>query len=427
MEELSQGGRMRILVLTNLYPPHYIGGYELICQTVVEVLRERGHLVNILTSNHRVAVEPLRKDELGIERTLRIHGLYGHPWLGIRKLRRLEQHNNRTLVSALRRFRTELVYVWNMGGLSKSMLFRLQETGLPSVFYLSDHWIARGLAGDVWLRWWNRKDASLAQRWMRAWWTFSGARKRWHARAPTDPPSQLRFPRIYFCSRALRDLTAAAGYDVGHGAIIPCPIHRRFYDGPMPEARKAYSRLLYVGRLAEDKGVMTALRALALLRGTFGGTLSIIGSGEPGYESQLRRYADEQRLKVSFASAKLDDMPRVYREHDGLLFTSEWAEPFALTPIEAMACGLPVIGTTTGGSAELFRHGENGLTYAAGEAEELGNRILQFASDVALREGCARRGCSEARQRYAAPVVVDQIEDYLHETLKLARRSARSE
>ena len=47
-------------------------------------------------------------------------------------------------------------------------------------------------------------------------------------------------------------------------------------------------------------------------------------------------------------------MPAVYRAHDLLLFTSEWAEPFALTPIEAMGCGLPVIGTTTGGSAELF-------------------------------------------------------------------------
>ena len=61
----------------------------------------------------------------------------------------------------------------------------------------------------------------------------------------------------------------------------------------------------------------------------------------------------------------------VYRQHDALLFTSEWEEPFALTPLEAMACGLPVIGTTTGGSKELFRCGSNALTYTAGNHHEL--------------------------------------------------------
>ena len=45
---------MKILVLTNLYPPHYVGGYELHCQTVVEALRARGHVVQVLTSDHGV-------------------------------------------------------------------------------------------------------------------------------------------------------------------------------------------------------------------------------------------------------------------------------------------------------------------------------------------------------------------------------------
>jgi glycogen synthase len=416
---------MRILVLTNLYPPHYIGGYELICQTVVESLRERGNLVNVLTSDYRSAAANNAEPDLGVERSLRIHGLYGRPWLGIRQLRHLERSNNRKLLSALRGFRPDLVYVWNMGGLSKSLLLTLQETGLPSVFYVSDHWIPRGLAADVWLSWWNRENTTLPQRLLRTWWTFTGARKRWHKAAPTSPISQLRFPRIYFCSRSLREFTVNAGFDVGHGAVIPCPVHRRFYSEPMPEPPPTYGHLLYVGRLAEDKGVMTALRALALLRGRFDAALDIIGRGEPEYEARLRQFADEKKLRVTFGSAEAGDMPGVYRSHDGLLFTSEWPEPFALTPLEAMACGLPVIGTTTGGSAELFRHRENALTYSAGNADELAERILLFASDTDLRERCARLGCCEARRRYAAPVVVDQIEAYLCETVKLAQSSRR--
>ena len=80
------------------------------------------------------------------------------------------------------------------------------------------------------------------------------------ASAPTNPTRHLHFPRIYFCSRALRDLTAKAGYDVAHGAIIYCPVHLRYFQAP-PIQPAQVKRLLYVGRLAEDKGVMTALRA----------------------------------------------------------------------------------------------------------------------------------------------------------------------
>jgi glycosyltransferase involved in cell wall biosynthesis len=189
------------------------------------------------------------------------------------------------------------------------------------------------------------------------------------------------------------------------------------------EARGEVTRLLYVGRLAEDKGVMTALRALAAVDGRFAGSLSIYGRGTPEYEAKLRAYAQEHQLPVRIAAAAAEQMPRVYQSHDLLLFTSEWEEPFALTPLEAMACGLPVIGTMTGGSAELFRHGENALTYTAGHHQELAERIAEFAGGAALRIRCARTAHLEARQRFAAPVIVDQIEAYLGETLKTWPRS----
>jgi glycosyltransferase involved in cell wall biosynthesis len=120
---------------------------------------------------------------------------------------------------------------------------------------------------------------------------------------------------------------------------------------------------------------------------------------------------------VVFASATMEEMPAIYRAHDALLFTSEWAEPFALTPLEAMATGLPVIGTTTGGSREIFRHRDNALTYSAGNADELAARILELASDPAVRLRIAQTGRTEVRANYALPIVVDQIERYLNDSL----------
>src|SRR3954463_7380340 len=214
---------MKILALTNLYPPHYLGGYELICWMVLNELRTRGHEVRILTSDHYVPGKP-ESPEAHVERSLRIHGFYGHPWLGIAHLRRLEEHNNNTLRSAIRKHRPDLVYVWNMGGLSKSMVLTLQKLGIPTVFYLSDHWIARGFTSDVWLRWWNARDLGWKQKAMRAAATLCGGRAYWDGIAPTNPPAHLKFQRLYFCSKALRKLTASAGFEVMHGAVIYAPV-----------------------------------------------------------------------------------------------------------------------------------------------------------------------------------------------------------
>lgn len=407
---------MKILVVTNLYPPHYIGGYELRCETITNALRARGHDVQVLTSNHGLK-EGASSAEPGVERSLRVHGFYGHPWLGIGSLRDLEFHNHRVLRDAITRFRPDVVHVWNLGGISKSLTLTLQRLGVPTVYDVSDHWIARSLVGDVWLRWWNRQDAPLPHRLLRALWTATGARKRWDQLAPTNPISDIRFSRIYFCSRALLEITRGKGYDVGHGAVIHCPVDIRRFHGEPRTAVTPMRKLLYVGRFSEDKGVLTALKAMALVRDQFPGELHLYGRGDADYEAELKRFAETEKLRVEFRSAKAAEMPDVYRSHDALLFTSEWEEPFALTPLEAMACGLPVIGTTTGGSIELLRHGDNALTYQAGDPAELARRILELEADANLRARLAQTGYAEVRERLNEELIVSQIETYLRETI----------
>ncbi|MFZ4767558.1 MAG: glycosyltransferase family 4 protein [Roseimicrobium sp.] len=407
---------MRILNVSNLYPPHYIGGYELICYMATQELRARGHEVRVLTSDHAVAgSEPT--SELGIERTLRIHGYFGHPWLGIRDLAKLELHNNAALRRAVAEFQPDVVYVWNLGGISKSLLHTLDRLGVPVAFYLSDHWIARSLDADVWLDWWNRRAMSLPARILRFLWQATGTRRRFDAIAPTVPARSATFRRISFCSQALKQLTLRKGFAVGHAQVIHCPVNIARFRGEPAGAEQPVRRLLYVGRLSEDKGVMTALRALALLQGRFDGELRIYGKGDEAYTRSLQAFVNEHALPVSFHSATMAEMPEVYRSHDALIFTSEWEEPFALTPLEAMASGLPVIGTTTGGSAELFRHGANALTYAAGNAEALADCIDQLVNQPAQREAMARQGQRDVSARCSENIIVDQIEQFLSDTI----------
>lgn len=237
---------MKILVGSNLFPPHYVGGYALRCEVAVTALRARGPNVRVLTSNHGVTGAPAGGTQNGVARTLRIHGFFGHPRLNIRGLRELELPNNRVLPETIASFRPDVVHVWNLGGISKSLCLTLQQLGVPTVYDVSDHGIARSLVADVWLDWWNRPNPALPARLLPTGWTLTGARSRWSQTAPTNPVTEVRFPRSDFCSAALRDLTAAKGRRPARRCDLlprgPAALQRRADPRVAPAAQVALRR-----------------------------------------------------------------------------------------------------------------------------------------------------------------------------------------
>jgi len=413
---------VKILILTNLYPPHGIGGYEERCRRVVDGLRGRGHRVRVLTSSHRTGTGgSVAEEEPGlIRRSLRIHGFFGHPWLPPQSLFWLERHNQAELRAQLEGFRPDIVHVWNLGGLSKAFMLSLQAWGGPVVYDVSDHWIARSLRADVWLRWWNGDAGGLPAKLLRVFLRGSGLARIIDRRAPFGPWESLQFKNIYFCSAALRELTLARGWPVGHARVIYCGVETELYAPRPPSAR--FERLLYVGRLDPDKDPLTAILALGELHkaGRTQFSLDLYGRGDAAYVQQLKFAASRCGVsgQVAFQSAASTEMPSVYGRYDALLFTSAWEEPFALTPLEAMAARLPVVGTPSGGSRELFREGENGLVFPAGDFQALAAAVARLADDAALRERIAATGHREVREAYDLKAITGQIEAFLLETAK---------
>ena len=408
---------MRILAISNLYPPHEIGGYEIRCRDLCERLRAAGHEVRVLTSDHRVAGRQDSRDER-VSRVLRIHGMYGHPWLPIHRLHTLERHNHDALRREIDAVNPELIHVWNMGGLSKSLLLRLEQSGLPVVYDVSDHWIARSLRADVWLSWWNA-PGSPARRLARSVAGALGIRGMLDRRTPTASWDRLRFRRIYFCSAFMRDLTASKGWPVAHGGVIHCGIDTAAFE--VKGGHAGFSRLLWVGRLAEDKDPLTAVRAVAAARqaGLAELELDLFGHGDRGYVQRLEREIAALGLDgvVRLTSAPAAEMRGLYARYDALLFTSNWGEPFALTPLEAMAAGLPVITSLDGGQTELARHGVNCLVAAAADAALYAKRIAELAADAGLRAALAANALAEVRTRFDLAPVCREIEMFLRESL----------
>ena len=108
-------------------------------------------------------------------------------------------------------------------------------------------------------------------------------------------------------------------------------------------------------------------------------------------------------------------MPEILTEHDILVLPSIWQEPLARIAQEAMACGLVVVATTTGGTAELIDDGDNGVLFEAGDAEMLASKIDNLATDRQLRFRLAKSGRKTVEERFSFERMVDEIEQHLRQ------------
>jgi glycosyltransferase involved in cell wall biosynthesis len=404
---------MNILVISNLYPPYGIGGYEERCMQTVNALSKRGHTVHVLTSNHKVE-NSQTTEHTTIYRKLHVHGFYGHPWLPIHKLYKLEQQNQAILRDLLDQLQPDLVHVWNMGGISKSLLHTLEADPRPLVYDISDHWIARSLKADVWLSWWN-DSGTIIRSTLRSLATISGIRKLINAKVPTASVRALKFEHIYFCSQYMRETTTRQGYPVAHAKIAYCGVEAERF--PRKADYSTPHKFLWVGRLAEDKDPMTALKGFIRARTNSGKslTLDIFGRGEASYVNQLKAEIADAGAEdyVSLKSASHDEMRALYSQYDAYIFSSNWGEPFALTPLEAMSAGLPVLMCPDGGDAELLSDGNNALGFTAASPDSLADAITRLLQMPDHGEKMCRVARKIVEEKYTVEVMTDMIESIL--------------
>jgi glycosyltransferase involved in cell wall biosynthesis len=366
-----------------MYPPHHLGGYELVWQAAVDDLRARGHDVRVLTADHREAAAAGLPEAPDVHRELRWYWRdHAFPRVGPRARLKLERHNAATFDRHVDDFQPDVLAWWAMGGMSLSLLERARRRALPGVAFVNDAWLIYGPLVDAWIRFATRPgvSADLLER-------VTGLPARF------DPQASAHF---VFASedtrRASLERWPIDGSEVAQGGI-----DSSFLDGAMPPAKWS-DRLLYVGRIDPRKGIATAIRALALL--PVATTLRVVGGGDDAHARELADLARGLGLadRVSFDGARSrDDLQAVYAAADALVFPVEWAEPWGLVPLEAMACARPVIATGTGGSAEYLRDEENCLLYPAGDAAALAERVARLALGDDLRERLRAGGLATAR------------------------------
>ena len=100
----------------------------------------------------------------------------------------------------------------------------------------------------------------------------------------------------------------------------------------------------------------------------------------------------------------------MYREHGILIFPSCWDEPFAITPLEAMASGLAVVGTVAGGSREIFEHDVNALIFPEEDSRACADQVHRLLADPEFTAGLGQRARRTILDHFTLEGMVDRIE-----------------
>ena len=369
---------MKVLIVSNLYPPHHQGGYELRCSQVAEYLQRQGHKVHVVTSSfqidgaeHRFVECEDAVNDVPISRFLRQHRLDNWQpsgWVYNFDVVRRQTRDIERFGRILDELRPDVVSWWNLEGVTKAILRMSHDRGIPSVHCIDDTWMISefGADGDVdiplWLNFWRANWGPRAARPIARLLLAPVERRLQQRGIPTTrfpvPPAQ-----VCFISEFWRYLHKQAGLDVGSSEVIYGGVSpERFFvkrtpadyaDGPL--------RLLYAGYIDPRRGLHTIVEALGLIPPPQRERIRLsVAQGGPVVPDEYVNNINSRiealglgRYITFLGRLPHTEMPRVYGSHHALVFASIRNEGMPMVMMEAMCAGCAVPNTGSGGAIEL--------------------------------------------------------------------------
>jgi N-acetyl-alpha-D-glucosaminyl L-malate synthase BshA len=174
--------------------------------------------------------------------------------------------------------------------------------------------------------------------------------------------------------------------------------------------------LIHLSNFRPVKRVQDCIRILAEVRRNVDARLLMVGDGpERGAAEHLAAQLGVSR-HVEFLG-KQNGVERLIRLADVLLMPSDM-ESFGLAALEAMACGVPAIGTRVGGVPELITDGEDGFLDTVGNVAGMSEKAARLLTEPALREQMGAAARRTATTRFCTDLVIPRYEAYYDEVVK---------
>jgi len=421
---------MKILMVTNLYPPRYLGGYEVHCAQIAEALQAAGHQVRVLTSSYGLPLTLFgaiqrRDDEVnGVSVHRRLHEYYfepqpwiQRPWRIVRAMRELRDCAEFKRI--VDEFRPDIINWWNLNGLTKTMLPLANRWRIPDVHAVDDVWLINdyGVAGEeasafwkiLWEGEWGPPVLHPALRWIGAKWE-----RRTKARGIPTRDLSHRPSCVCFLSEFLRRIHQEKGLDFPSTQVIYGGVHvGRFFE-PLPKARGEGMpiRLLYAGQVTPDRGLQTIVEAFGSLPSAEREkmALTVVGTGPVDYMKRVKAQVEKMGLAgriVWLGKVPHQRMPDIYKSHDLFIFSSKRPEGLGFVSIEAMFAGCAVVTTGSGGSMEIARAANLPL-FPKDDSEALTRLLTRLATDRQELLAVASRGQEAAIRMFSFERMIEE-------------------
>ena len=342
--------KRKILIITNLFPPEELGGYGRKMWEFAHYLKMRGHTVHVLASSIASLAKQPNCEELALEvvvsRTLLLKGTWlkgiAEPITATDELITRNRHNRYCIEQAIGRVQPDIVFAGNLDFLGVTVIETAFAHNLPVL-----HALGNAMPG-------YRKDELPA---MGTYWI--GSCSQWNARN-----------------------VQSLGYRAARVDVIyPGARVDRFFNFKLPDNN--ILRICFVGLVMPFKGVHTLVEALAhLILNNIEFSCEIAGEcTSPELLAKLKNFAFAQGFgdRLSFTGfLERTKLRSLLARNNVLVFPSIVEEGFGISQVEAMASGLVVVSSGTGGAREIITDGVDGLLFPAGDALALANQLLKL-------------------------------------------------
>ncbi len=226
------------------------------------------------------------------------------------------------------------------------------------------------------------------------------------------------------CPQDQEDLVRLHGADPGRLRMVACGVdQRQFHPVSRAWARRrlrlpdAAKIILQLGRIVPRKGIATVIEALAQLPSpamllVVGGDSEVPDPVATPEIGRLQALASELGVadRVHFLGRRSRSVLHHYYCAADVFVTTPWYEPFGITPLEAMACAVPVVGSAVGGIRYSVVDGETGLLVPPRDPQALSRALQKVLQDDALRDRLGHAGAYRVRDHFDWARIAQQLE-----------------
>lgn len=162
------------------------------------------------------------------------------------------------------------------------------------------------------------------------------------------------------------------------------------------------NRITYVGKLSEDKGIETLIRAFADVKKEYPGLVLNVVGRDDGMKKKLEKLASSLGIEAIFSEVPYKKMPYIYSESKAVVLPSKY-EGFSLVWLEAMAAGRAIFSTPVGEALKLYEqvYDENAGSFLFSNQEELKEKLLAFLENPEKYQDIIRRAKYITKEEYS--------------------------